>query len=72
MSTNEVQLPDIGDFKDVPVIEVIVQPGDQIKDDDVLITLESDKATMDVPAPCRHGGESRSRSATRSARATCS
>jgi dihydrolipoamide dehydrogenase len=50
MSTNEVHLPDIGDFKDVPVIEVIVNAGDQISVDDVLIVLESDKATMDVPS----------------------
>ena len=46
-----VKVPDIGDFKDVPVIEVFVKPGDAIKADDPLITLESDKATMDVPAP---------------------
>src|SRR5437867_2865044 len=47
----EVKVPDIGDFKDVPVIEVMVQPGDVVKAEDSLITLESDKATMDVPAP---------------------
>jgi pyruvate dehydrogenase E2 component (dihydrolipoamide acetyltransferase) len=46
----EVKVPDIGDFKDVPVIEIHVKPGDSIKADDPLITLESDKATMDVPA----------------------
>ena len=46
----EVKVPDIGDFKDVPVIEIHVKPGDTIKADDPLITLESDKATMDVPA----------------------
>ena len=46
----EVKVPDIGDFKDVPVIEIHVKPGDAIKADDPLITLESDKATMDVPA----------------------
>ena len=51
MSTIEVKVPDIGDFKDVPVIEVFVKPGDAVKADDSLITLESDKATMDVPAP---------------------
>src|ERR1700709_1730883 len=50
MSTNEVHLPDIGDFKDAPVIEVIVSAGDRISVDDVLIFLESDKATMDVPS----------------------
>ena len=47
----EVKVPDIGDFKDVPVIEVLVNPGDTVKVEDPLITLESDKATMDVPAP---------------------
>ncbi|MFE1602528.1 dihydrolipoyl dehydrogenase [Methylobacterium sp. ID0610] len=50
MSSNEVRLPDIGDFKDVPVIEVVVKPGDTIGVDDTLIVLESDKATMDVPS----------------------
>ena len=47
----EVRVPDIGDFKDVPVIEVLVKPGDTVKPEDALVTLESDKATMDVPAP---------------------
>ena len=47
----EVKVPDIGDFKDVPVIEVLVQPGDSIKTEQSLITLESDKASMDVPSP---------------------
>ncbi len=47
----EVRVPDIGDFKDVPVIEILVKPGDTVKAEDALITLESDKATMDVPAP---------------------
>src|SRR5215216_4846971 len=47
----EVRVPDIGDFRDVPVIEVHVAPGDTIAAEDPLITLESDKATMDVPAP---------------------
>jgi dihydrolipoamide dehydrogenase len=47
----EVKVPDIGDFKDVPVIEVLVKPGDSIKKEDSLIALESDKATMEVPAP---------------------
>src|SRR5258708_13728636 len=51
MSTIEVKVPDIGDFKDVPVIEVFVKPGDSVKAEDALVTLESDKATMDVPAP---------------------
>jgi pyruvate dehydrogenase E2 component (dihydrolipoamide acetyltransferase) len=47
----EVKVPDIGDFKDVPVIEVLVKAGDAVKKDDSLVTLESDKATMEVPAP---------------------
>jgi len=47
----EVKVPDIGDFKDVPVIEIHVKPGDAVKVDDSLVTLESDKATMDVPSP---------------------
>jgi len=47
----EVKVPDIGDFKDVPVIEVAVKPGDAVQAEDTLITLESDKATMDVPSP---------------------
>ncbi|MCE7876304.1 MAG: biotin/lipoyl-binding protein, partial [Betaproteobacteria bacterium PRO3] len=47
----DVKVPDIGDFKDVPVIEVLVKPGDAVKPEDALVTLESDKATMDVPAP---------------------
>ena len=50
-ATNEIKVPDIGDFKDIPVIEVHVAVGDTVKADDPLITLESDKATMDVPAP---------------------
>ncbi len=51
MAAIEVKVPDIGDFKDVPVIEVLVKAGDAVQKDDSLITLESDKATMDVPAP---------------------
>src|SRR5882672_5046127 len=47
----EVKVPDIGDFKDVPVIELHVKPGDKVKPEDPLVTLESDKATMEVPAP---------------------
>ncbi len=47
----EVRVPDIGDFSDVPVIEVLVEVGDRIRVEDPLVTLESDKATMDVPAP---------------------
>ncbi|MFO1317479.1 MAG: dihydrolipoyl dehydrogenase [Burkholderiales bacterium] len=51
MSTIDIKVPDIGDFKDVPVIEVHVKPGDVVKVEDPLVTLESDKATMDVPSP---------------------
>src|SRR5437868_1392463 len=50
-AVTEVKVPDIGDFKDVPVIEIMVKPGDTVKPEDSLVTLESDKATMDVPAP---------------------
>ncbi|MBL8397910.1 MAG: dihydrolipoyl dehydrogenase [Candidatus Accumulibacter sp.] len=46
----EAKVPDIGDYHDVPVIDICVQPGDRIKVDDPLVTLESDKATMDVPS----------------------
>ena len=51
MANIEVKVPDIGDFKDVPVIEILVKPGDSVKAEQSLITLESDKATMDVPSP---------------------
>jgi pyruvate dehydrogenase E2 component (dihydrolipoamide acetyltransferase) len=51
MATMEVKVPDIGGYADVPVIEVFVKPGDAVKPEDPLLTLESDKATMDVPAP---------------------
>ncbi len=51
MAKIDVNVPDIGDFKDVPVIEVLVKPGDAVKIDQSLVTLESDKATMDVPSP---------------------
>lgn len=47
----EVKVPDIGDYKDVPVIEVLVKPGDVVEPEQSLLTLESDKATMDVPSP---------------------
>ncbi|HUB05044.1 MAG TPA: dihydrolipoyl dehydrogenase [Solirubrobacteraceae bacterium] len=47
----EIRVPDIGDFTDVPVIEIHVSPGDEVGVEDPLVTLESDKATMDVPAP---------------------
>ncbi len=47
----EIKVPDIGDFKNIPVIEVLVKPGDVVNKEDSLVTLESDKATMDIPAP---------------------
>lgn len=47
----EIRVPDIGSFTDVPVIEISVKPGDSVGVEDALITLESDKATMDVPSP---------------------
>ena len=47
----DIKVPDIGDFKDVPVIEVFVKPGDKVKAEDPLVSLESDKATMEVPSP---------------------
>jgi len=47
----EIRVPDIGDFKNIPVIEVLVKPGDRINEEDPIITLESDKATMEVPTP---------------------
>ena len=51
MSSVDIKVPDIGDFKDIPVIEIFVKPGDTVKAEDSLVTLESDKATMDVPSP---------------------
>ena len=47
----EVKVPDIGDFKDVPIIDLAVKPGDSVKAEDALLTLESDKATIDIPSP---------------------
>src|SRR3954465_2409810 len=47
----DVKVPDIGDFTDVPVIEILVEVGQEVAEEDPLVTLESDKATMDVPAP---------------------
>ena len=52
--TTEVKVPDIGDFKDVAVIEVLVKAGDTIKPEQSLVTVESDKASMEIPAT--HGG----------------
>ena len=50
----DVKVPDIGDFKDIPVIEILVKVGDTVKKEDSLVSLESDKATMEVPSP--HAG----------------
>ena len=47
----EIKVPDIGDFSDVDVIDVLVKAGDTVAVDDALITLESDKASMDIPSP---------------------
>ncbi|HEY3858646.1 MAG TPA: biotin/lipoyl-containing protein, partial [Gammaproteobacteria bacterium] len=47
----EVKVPDIGNFKDVDVIEVLVKPGDKVEKEQGLVTLETDKAAMDIPAP---------------------
>ena len=51
MATSTINVPNIGDLADVEVIEISVQVGDQIKLEDPLITLESDKAAMDIPSP---------------------
>jgi pyruvate dehydrogenase E2 component (dihydrolipoamide acetyltransferase) len=51
MATREISVPDIGDFKDVDVTEVLVKPGDAVQPEQSLITVESDKATMEIPSP---------------------
>ena len=51
MAMTEVKVPDIGDFKDIPIIEILVKLGDDVNVDDPLMSLESDKATMEVPSP---------------------
>src|ERR1700712_703404 len=48
---SEIRLPDIGDFKDVPIIEIHVKPGQTVAKEELLFTLESDKASLDVPSP---------------------
>jgi pyruvate/2-oxoglutarate dehydrogenase complex dihydrolipoamide acyltransferase (E2) component len=48
---SQVVVPDIGDFKEVEVIEVLVKPGDAVSKEQSLVTLESDKATMEIPSP---------------------
>jgi pyruvate dehydrogenase E2 component (dihydrolipoamide acetyltransferase) len=50
MATQELKVPDIGDYKDIPVIEILVKVGDTVAKDQSIVTLESDKATMEVPA----------------------
>jgi pyruvate/2-oxoglutarate dehydrogenase complex dihydrolipoamide acyltransferase (E2) component len=50
MALLEVKVPDIGDFKDVAVIELLVKPGDRVKAEQSLITVESDKASMEIPS----------------------
>ena len=50
MALVEVKVPDIGDFKDVEIIELLVKPGDAIKAEQSLITVESDKASMEIPS----------------------
>ncbi|MDQ6628197.1 MAG: dihydrolipoamide acetyltransferase, partial [Pseudomonadota bacterium] len=50
MAAVEVMVPDIGDFKDVEVIEVLVKPGDRIEAEQSLVTVESDKASMEIPS----------------------
>ncbi|KTS49665.1 branched-chain alpha-keto acid dehydrogenase subunit E2, partial [Methylobacterium radiotolerans] len=47
----QIALPDIGDYRDVPVIELLVKPGDRLAVDDLILSIESDKATMEVPSP---------------------
>ena len=58
MALVEVKVPDIGDFKDVAIIELLVKPGDTVKAEQSLITVESDKASMEIPSS--HGGVVRS------------
>jgi pyruvate/2-oxoglutarate dehydrogenase complex dihydrolipoamide acyltransferase (E2) component len=50
MATQELKVPDIGDFTDIPVIEILVKVGDTVAKEQSIVTLESDKATMEVPA----------------------
>ena len=50
MTIQTINVPDIGDFHDIPVIEVLVKPGDEVVKEQALIVLESDKATMEVPS----------------------
>ena len=72
VARSKSRVPDIGDFKDVAVIEVLVKPGDTVKVEQSLITVESDKASMEIPSSRgrRASRNSRSSSATRSTSAT--
>jgi pyruvate/2-oxoglutarate dehydrogenase complex dihydrolipoamide acyltransferase (E2) component len=54
MALMDIKVPDIGDFKDVAVIEILVKPGDTVQADQSLVTVESDKASMEIPSS--HGG----------------
>jgi biotin carboxyl carrier protein len=70
MAAIEIKVPDIGDFKDVAVIELLVKPGDTVKAEQSLITVESDKASMEIPSsPPAWSRRSRWPWATRSTRA---
>src|SRR5437868_8474142 len=51
MASSEIKVPDIGDFKNGEVIEILVKPGDAVTKEQSLVTLESDKATMEIPSP---------------------
>jgi pyruvate dehydrogenase E2 component (dihydrolipoamide acetyltransferase) len=51
MSSVEIKVPNIGDFKDVPIIDVLVKPGDKVEPDAPIVTIESEKASMDIPSP---------------------
>ena len=57
MALIEVKVPDIGDFKDVAIIELLVKPGDTVKAEQSLITVESDKASMEIPLVARGRGQ---------------
>ena len=67
----DVVVPDLGDFADVEIIEILVKPGDEVAAEQGLITLETEKATMDVPSPAAgRVGELRSKSAIACRKAT--
>ena len=74
MASIEVKVPDIGDFDEVTVIELMVKVGDTVKAEQSLITVESDKASMEIPSPATAAWSRKSRSswATRSSKARSS